>query len=157
MTVSVKFKGGKGIEAALKELGVSVASKRGIARRALDDAAIPIKDEWAGGVDVDQGDLKRSIKIAGREQTKATRKFARGAGQDIVERFVGVDESEDSDGRLPIYAYIEEFGDENQPANPAGRAAFESKKQEAMDRIADALWSEISKTAARQAGKKLKG
>lgn len=153
--MKVDFKGGKQLEAALKQLDITTARKRGLAGRALDVAAVPIRDAWANGVDIESGDLKRSIKIGNRAQTRGTRAFRRGAGQDIVERYVGIDESEDVDGRLAIYSVIEEFGDENQPANPAGRNAFENKKHEAMDRIADALWSEIGKVAAKE-GRKAK-
>lgn len=157
MKTKFKFEGGKQLEAALKGLDISTARKRGIAGRALDVAAEPIRDEWADKVDVVSGDLKRSIKIGNRAQTKATRKFRRGAGQDIVERFVGIDASESEDGRLEIYAPIEEFGDEGQVANPAGRNAFETKKQEAVDRIGAALWADIQKTAAKAGRKRTKG
>jgi HK97 gp10 family phage protein len=144
--VKVHFKGGKELEAALKGLDMSTAKKRGVANRALDKAAIPIKDEWQRGVDVRKGVLKRSIDIGNRAQTRATRKFRRGSS--VVERYVGVDLREDP-VRLSIYAPIEEFGDKNQPANPAGRQAFETQKVEAMNRISKELWTEIEKAARR--------
>jgi hypothetical protein len=147
--MKVTFKGGKELEAALKELDMSTAKKRGVANRALDKAAVPIKDEWQRGVDVRKGVLKRSIDIGNRAQTRATRKFRRNS--DTVERYVGVDLREDPE-RLAIYAPIEEFGDKDQPANPAGRQAFETKKQVAMDLIGETLWAEIQK-AARKAKK----
>lgn len=149
--MKVKFEGGRELEAALKALDISAARKRNLAGRALEKSAEPIRDEWAANVDVQSGDLKRSIKIGKRAQTRGTRKFARGAGKDIVERFVGVDPSEGQD--LEIYAYIEEFGNEGQPANPAGRKAWEGKKMEAFDRIGSDLWGEISRTAKREAAK----
>ena len=147
--MKVEFKGGKELERKLRELDISTARKKGIARRALDRAAVPIRDEWARGVDVDKGDLKRSIKIGNRAQTRSTRKFKRGAGQDIVERYIGIDASEAPDDRLPIYAVIEEFGDESEPANPAGRRAWESQKMKAFDMIRDTLDDEIMKVARR--------
>lgn len=151
----VKFRGGKELEAALKALDVSMARKRGITARALDKAAVPIRDEWGGGVDVRKGVLRRSIKIGNRVQTKATRKFKRGAGEDVVERFIGIDPSEDPE-RLPIYSVVEEFGDEQEAANPAGRQAWEKKKMESFDMIADAMWEEIEKVAKREARKAAK-
>ncbi len=151
----VKFKGGRQLEAALRELGDKGASRR-TAERALDRSAIPIREAWVAKVDVVKGVLRRSIKIGPRAQTRATRRFKRGSGQDIVERFIGIDPTE-SPVRLPIYSVIEEFGDENQPANPAGRQAWEEKKMEAFNRLKDDLWDEISKTAARQARKRAKG
>lgn len=151
--MKVDFKGGKELEAALKELGDKGAARR-TAERALKLAAQPIRDAWGAGVDVQSGDLKRSIKIGKRVQTRATRRFRKGAGQDIVETYIGVDASEGPDGRLPIYAVIEEFGSKDQAANPAGRNAWESKKMAAFDRLADDLRAEIEATAARAARKK---
>jgi len=154
--MKLKFEGGKQLEAALRNLDISQARKKGIARRALDQAAVPIRDTWQRRVDVIQGDLKRSIKIGNRAQTRGTRKFKRGGGADIVERYIGIDDSEDKDGRLHIYAEIEEFGDENRPANPAGRTAWESKKVESFNMIADTLRAEIDKTAKAEARKAAK-
>ena len=149
----IKFEGGLQIEQALKELDISSARKRGIARRALDRAAVPIRDEWAGGVDVVNSDFKRSIKIGNRIQTKGTRKFKRSAGQDIVERFIGIDPTEAPAERLEAYSVIEEFGAPNQPANPAGRNAWEAKKMEAFNMIAGEMRAEIEKTAKAEARK----
>lgn len=153
--MKVSFSGGKGIEAALKELNISTARVRGIATRALDKAAVPIRDKWAGGVDEQSGDLKKSIAIGSRALTKANRKFKRNAGSDIVERYIGIDAK--GNDRLPIYAYIEEFGSDKEPANPAGRAAWEGEKMKAFDLIASELTAEIdkvAKAAARKGGGK---
>jgi hypothetical protein len=152
--MKVEFKGGKELEAALGQLEQGAA--RRTAERALKLAAQPIRDAWAGGVDIEKGDLQRSIKIGKRAQTRATRKFRKGAGQDIVETYIGIDASEAPDGRLPIYAYIEEFGSNEQAANPAGRNAWEGQKMTAFNRLADDLWAEISKTAERAARKRAK-
>lgn len=157
--MKVDFKGGKELEAAFEELGQTVARNRGMARRALEKAAEPIHEEWVRGVDVLQGDLRRSVKIGDRAATKATRRFRRGAGGMIVERFIGIDASEDREGRLaavmgsPGYAWIEEFGNGKHAANPAGRQAWETKKTEALDRLADDLRVEIAKAAKRAARK----
>lgn len=153
--MKVEFRGGLELEAALAELGDKGAAKR-TAERALKLAAEPIRAEWEAGVDVKSGDLRRSIKIGKRTMGRAQRNFRKGAGQDIVETFIGVDANEGDPSRLAIYAVIEEFGADNQPANPAGRKAWESKKMVAFNRIADDLWSEISKTAARAARKRAK-
>lgn len=149
--MKVKFEGGRELEAALKGIDISAARKRGVAGKALERAAEPIRDEWQAGVDVLSGDQKRGIKIGNRAQTKATRKFRRGAGADIVERFVGIDASEGED--LAIYSVIEELGNEGQPANPAGTRAWEKEKMTAFDRLGADLWDEISKMAAKEASK----
>jgi hypothetical protein len=147
------------LEAAFRELGQSVAKNRAVARRALTKAAEPIQEEWVRGVDVLQGDLRRSIKVGDKAATKASRRFRRGSGASIVERFIGIDANEDKEGRLaavagsPGYAYIEEFGNGKHAPNPAGRRAWESKKTVALDRLADDLKIEIGKAAKRAARK----
>lgn len=151
--MKVEFKGGRELEAALKDLGFTTSRKRGIATRALREAAEPIREEWANGVDVKSGDLKRSIKVGNRASTKQSRAFRRGKGSAMVEQYVGIDPAEDKDGRLQVYAYVEEFGDENRPANPAGRRAWEAKKIEAAESINGAMWAEIERTAKRAAAR----
>ncbi len=146
--ITVDFKGGKELEAALKELGDKGAARR-TAERALKAAAQPIRDRWEELVPEDEGDLKRSIKIG--KAIKSVQKLSRG---DTVMTFVGVDESQDR--RLHIYAEVQEFGDSKRQAQPAGRPAWESQKQVALDRLADDLRAEIIKTAERAARKRAK-
>lgn len=140
------FNGGKELEQAFKELGKRSTMRR-VAERALRKAAEPIRDRWAELVPVDQGDLKRSIKIG-----RAIKVYQKNANQgQTVTTFVGVDESQDR--RLHIYAPVSEFGSESRPATPAGRPAFEETRDEAVDRLADDLRAEITKTAERAARK----
>lgn len=149
--MKAEFRGGREIEAALKDLGFTTSRKRGIATRALREAAEPIREEWANGVDVESGDLKKSIKVGNRASTKQSRAFRRGKGSAMVEQYVGIDATEGKD--LPIYSYIEEFGNEGQPANPAGRRAWEAKKLEAAESVYGAMWAEIERTAKRAAAR----
>lgn len=146
--ITVDFKGGKELEAALKELGDKGAARR-TAERALKAAAQPIRDRWEELVPEDEGDLKRSIKIG--RAIKSVQKLSRG---DTVMTFVGIDESQDR--RLHIYAEVQEFGDSKRQAQPAGRPAWESQKGVALDRLADDLRAEIIKTAERAARKRAK-
>lgn len=139
-----KFEGGRELQAALAELG-KPATIRATAMRALKRAAEPIQGAWAAGVDIDKGDLKSAIKI-GKANRKDDRRGNRG---DRVTAYVGVDLSVNK--RLSTYARIEEFGGHNEVANPAGRQAFEGQKQAAVDRLADDLRTEITKTADRAA------
>lgn len=146
--MKVEFRGGKELEAALAQLGDKGAARR-TAERALKLAAQPIRDRWEQLVPEDQGDLKRSIKIG-----RAIGAFQRSSRGDIVKTFIGVDESQDA--RLHIYAEVQEFGNESNPAQPAGRPAWESQRMVAFDRLAADLWAEISKTAERAARKRAK-
>lgn len=145
--MKVEFKGGKELEAALKELEKGAA--RRTAERALKLAAQPIRDDWESRVPVDQGDLKRAIKIG-----RAIKSFQRTSRGDVVKTFVGVDENQDA--RLHIYAEVQEFGNGTTEAQPAGRPAWESQKMTAFNRLADDLRSEITKTAERAARKAAK-
>jgi HK97 gp10 family phage protein len=144
--VSFKFEGGKEIQAALGQIATKAVARK-TARRALEKAGEPIRGEWERGVDVDSGDLKKAIKVG-----KANRKDDRfGNKGDRVTAFVGVDLSINK--RLSTYARIEEFGGHGEVANPAGRHAFETKKQEAVDRLGADLWNEIDATTQRASRK----
>lgn len=147
--MKVKFEGGLQLEAALRDLG-NRATEKNAARRALTLAGEPIRAEWERLVPVDQGDLKASIKVGRAIKAYQTRSN-RG---DVVTVFVGVDES--LNARLHIYAEVEEFGNANHPAQPAGRPAWESKKMVAFELLGLALWSEIEKAAARAARKAMR-
>lgn len=144
MSVTMKFEGGRELEAALANLGRSVGKRA--AERGLAKAAQPIRDEWERLAPEDRGDLKRSIKIG-----KAVKGIQRRVARDQAVRFVGIDESEDR--RLHIYAEVQEFGNESVPAQPAGRPAWESKKYEALNRLSADTWAEIKKSADRAARK----
>ena len=145
MSVRMTFSGGRELEAALADLGKRTTQKR-TAERALKKAAEPIRDKWESLVPEDKGNLKRSIKIG-----KAVKAVRKGLPGEVAAMYVGVDESQDR--RLHIYAEVQEFGNESNPAQPAGRPAWESEKQTSLDRLADDLWAEIEKTAERQARK----
>jgi len=117
-----------------------------LSERALKRAAEPIRDKWQQLAPVGDGDLRRSIKIG-----KAVKGIQRQLRGDVAAIFVGIDETEDK--RLRIYGPVQEFGNESNPAQPAGRPAFEATKHEALNRLADDLWSEIKATANRAAKK----
>lgn len=132
------------MEAALKALGQ--AAGRRTAMRALKLAAQPIQTMWHRLVPVDDGDLKRAVKIG-----RAIKGIQKRIPKDTVQTFVGIDESEDR--RLHIYAEVQEFGNESNPAQPAGRPAFDQQKLNAFERLAGDMLSEIEKTAKREARK----
>lgn len=143
--ITTGFAGGRELEEALSELGSRSVSKR-TAERALKKAAEPIRDKWVQLAPDDSGDLKRSIKIG-----RAVKGIQRQLPGEVAATFVGIDESENR--RLHIYAEVQEFGNESNPAQPAGRPAWESQKGVALARLADDLRDEIEKTRARAARK----
>lgn len=143
--MKVEFKGGKQLEASLRQLANNV-TRRNVAERALKLAAEPIREEWERLAPEDQGDLKQSIKIG-----RAIKAFQKGSRGDIVNTFVGIDESVNR--RLHIYAEVLEFGNQDHPAQPSGRPAWESQKMNALNRLSDDLGEEINKAATRAAKK----
>ena len=143
--ITVGFEGGRELEAALAELGKRTTQKR-TAERALKRAAEPIRNKWVQLAPRESGDLKRSIKIG-----KAVKGIQKQVAGDVAVQFIGIDKSENR--RLHIYAEVQEFGNESNPAQPAARPAWESQKEVALARLADDLRAEIEKTKARQARK----
>ena len=145
---SFKFEGGKELEAALMSLGKTVTA-RNVGARALKLAADPIAVKALVLAPKDERDLEQSIKVG-----KAIAAFQRDGNRgDYVATFVGIDESVDK--RLHIYAAEQENGnpDRGMKAQPYMRPAWDSEKHKAVDRVAPALWDEISKAAARAAKK----
>jgi len=142
----VDFQGGRELDQALADLGKR-ATAVNVGRRALRKAAEPIRDEWVRLAPEDQGDLKQAIKI-GNAIKSENRRGNRGQ---TISQFIGIDESQNR--RLHIYAEVQEFGSDSNPAQPAGRPAFDSKVQESIDRLGADLWSEINKAAERAARK----
>lgn len=169
--MKVDFKGGKELEAALRELGNKAASKR-VAARALDKAAQIIADRAIQLAPEFDGFLKKSIKVGARAATAQTKRFKRSeSGGDRVERYVGIDErvrparppktdrrrkrkeGGSSGGSVAFYAQVVEFGLADNPAQPFMRPAWEEKKMQAFSSIAGNLRDEIKATAERAARK----
>jgi HK97 gp10 family phage protein len=154
--MKVAFKGGRELQAALRELG-NVTTQKNVAKRALDKAAIPIRDEairlapddpkTAEGVS-----LVSAIKIGERALGRRNRSFRRDNG--IVERYIGIDPTVNP--RVAFYSEIAEFGKGNNPAKPYMRPAWETKKQVALDRLSDDLKIEIGKASDRASRKAAK-
>ena len=142
--MEIEFKGGRAIEAALKELGAA-ASKR-LAGRALAKAAEPIRDKAKRLAPKDERHLEESIKIGARAVKSVGR-----PGPEEARRYVGIDESEDP--ALHIYAPIQEFGNSENAAQPYMRPAWNSEGPKAVERLAPILWDDIERTAKRMAKK----
>lgn len=147
--MATKTQGFAELEKKLAELGNKGAIRR-TATRALNRAAEPVRDEWKRLVPVAEGDLRDSIKIG--RAIKSEQRFGNRSG--TVTTFVGIDESQDR--RLRIYGPVQEFGNHNHPAQPAGRPAWEATKSIALENIKQTLAEEIVKTAGRQARKAAK-
>lgn len=162
--MKVSIKGGKEVEATLRELGNKITA-RNVGRRALESAAAPIRDmaELLAPDDPKTGAgkfLKESIKIAPGKR--------RG---DTIRVLVGIDASVDPavekprqgggtyrDPGVAGVSAIQEFGAPaaNVPAQPFMRPAFEVNKAATPQRIADGVRIEVEKAEQRAARKRAK-
>lgn len=161
--MKVEFKGGKELEAALRELGNRVTAKN-VGRRALIQAAEPIRDVARALAPDDPATgagkyLRESIKVAPGKRSSGDRIWA----------LVGIDAEVDPavdkprkngsgtyrDAGVAGVAAIMEFGAPASgiPAQPFMRPAWESQKAATPQRVADGVRAEVDKAAARAARK----
>lgn len=162
--MKIDFKGGKELEAALRDLGKRATAKN-VAKRALVKAAEPIRDKAKSLAPDDPATgagkyLRDSIKAAPGKRSRGDRVWALVGIDAEVDPAKYVDrKSGRGDYRDPGVAGVSvmmEFGvpAKNIPAQPFMRHAWESEKSRTPDRIAAELRSEIDKSAARAARKK---
>lgn len=165
MKATMKLSGLRELEAELKSLATRATARR-VADRALRKAAEPIvqrakelaPDDPATG----EGKyLVESIKVgkaAGVQQRLAN------SGQ-VVSVFIGIDGTVNPakpstkrftkkgtgkpGGGVAAYSIFMEMGTSSHPAKPYMRPAFEEKKAEAVEGLAEILRGEIAKTKAR--------
>lgn len=151
MKMTVDFKGGQALEAALAELSTQ-ATRRNVAIRALEQAGAPMRDRAKALAPVDVHDLEKSIEIAPRavrgSGTRTKRGGNAGGFGDVVEVFLGIDTA--ANPAVNIYGPMSEFGLGHMPLQPFFRPAFDDEKHATLDRIRQSLTVEIGKAAARQ-------
>lgn len=163
--MKVEFKGGLQLEAALKALGDPKAARR-TGARALKLAAAPI----VASAEERAPHLSGVLEISIGQQPQRRKRQGNG---DVVGVIIGIDGSKkptvehprEGNGKrkgpvkdLGVYAYaaFQELGTEKMAANPFLGPAWEAEKDATIQRIGTELWSEISKTAARQARQRAK-
>lgn len=148
---SVELDGFKELDATFYELGKTLG--KGVLRRVGLKALEPMAERAREKVAVRKGFLKRSIHVGTRlaksQRTRPTRLSGGGSfrqdAQDGVTVYMGP-------GQDPA-AITEEFGKYNQAPDPFMRPAFDAEAEPTIKRVADGLWPEIEKTAARRARK----
>lgn len=169
MTANLKLSGFKELEAQLATLKDKATSRR-VGLRALQKAAEPIRDraKELAPDDPATGEgkyLKEAIKIgraAGAQQKE-------GNSGSIVSTFIGIDGSVKPakpstkrktkkgtgkpGGGVAAYSIFQELGTSSRSAQPYLRPAFEEKKQEAVESMAEILREEIVATKGREARK----
>lgn len=148
MKMSMKTQGFREMDAALSEF--SKATTRNILRRTGLEALEPVADTMRGYVPVDDGDLRDAIDTGtklGKRQKRLNR------SPSAVEVYVGV--AQVGDG-MPPQATQQEFGNDKHGPQPFGRPTWDREADPTLERVNDALGSQIDKATARAQRKALK-
>lgn len=143
-SMTVKIEGLDGILAALEEIP-KIVTEKGVVRRALKDAAEPIRATWADLAPYDATDqglhLRDSIIVSDKTVSKQAKEITPPGGVTV---YIG------PDARLPRHHGIfMEFGTFKDVAQPSGRPAFDSKKYETVNLLGFYMWVQIDATAQR--------
>lgn len=146
MNVHFDLVGAKELDKALAQL--PRATSRTVLRKTLTKAAEPILTMAQYLVPVDQGDLKRSLKI-GTSLSSRQRKSARGQVGEVVV-YVGASHP------MGAHAHLVEFGTVKTPAQPFLRPAWDRQKGKALRIFQAEIWKEIVKAAESLAKKATK-
>jgi HK97 gp10 family phage protein len=151
MSLTVKLEGFDGLEAALRELPKR-ATQKAVVRRALKQAAEPLRSLWAALAPYDASDqglhLRDSVIVS--DKTKA-READPGAAPGAISIFVGPDK------RLrQHHGIFMEFGTFKDRPQPSGRPAWEARKEQAFDLLGFFMWAEIDASAQRLARRALR-
>jgi len=141
---TVKVEGMRELEKALKQLSESAG--KGVLRRGLKKAAMPMKDlmhDLAPRGDSSSDDLADSITI-GTKLSKRQAGLHRKMFKDdraAIEMFVGP-------GPDPA-GVNQEFGNVNHGPQPFVRPAWDAESKPTLDRLGKELWTELEKSVKR--------
>lgn len=146
LKTTVHIEGLAEVKTALREL-LPDRTARNVMKRVLTQMAQPIAATAESLAPKRTGRLKRRIGV-GTKLSRRQRAMHRRVDQNDVEVFVGA-------GPLP-QAHLREYGADHHVAQPFMRPAWDMHKAGVVSGIADAMWREIEKAAARQARKATK-
>lgn len=139
-TVTIKIEGLRELDAALGQLPRATA--KAVLRRVLIEAGEPIARSARGMAPVFEHRLYESIDVGTKLNPRQSGLHRAEGGQAFQEVFVGTNDPA---------GVQQEFGNSRHPPQPFLRPAWDSKKGATLEYIANALWGEIAKTAARVA------
>lgn len=165
MSVTVKTEGFRELEKKLAALGDPKHAKNA-GRQALRRAAVPIRDKAKALVHVDEGMIRKSIKIAAAKKPRK----GRGGYEDAqyqVGVVIGIDANVEPavtrprkqgkgsyrDPEVAGESVILEFGGVHSPAYPYFRPAWDANKGQSIGRIGQELGPAIERVAKRIAAK----
>jgi HK97 gp10 family phage protein len=141
--LTVKVEGLDGILEALEEIP-KVATEKNVVRRALVEAAEPIRATWAELAPYDATDEGLHLRDSVIVGPKTVSKQGSAAPPGGVTVYIG------PDAHLPRHHGIfMEFGTFKDVAQPSGRPAYDSKKYETLQLLGFYMWVQIDATAQR--------
>jgi HK97 gp10 family phage protein len=148
MSLTVEVEGLADLLNALQELPKR-ATQKGVVRRSLTKSAEPIRGLWAALAPYDGSDIgmhyRDAVVISAKTKSRQTLENARPGDVTI---YVGPDKN------LPRHHGIfMEFGTYKDAAQPSGRPAWESKKDDAFRILGYWMWVEIDGSARRLAAR----
>jgi HK97 gp10 family phage protein len=151
MSLTVHVDGLDGLLAALEELPRR-ATQKAVVRRALKQAAEPIRGLWAALAPYDASDLGLHLRDSVVVSDKTVSRLGDpGEPPGAVTVYIGPNKN------LPRHHGIfMEFGTFKDPPQPSGRPAFDARKEEALSQLAYFMWVEIDGTARRLAARAAK-
>lgn len=130
------------LDKALGELPKSVA--KATLRRVMREAAEPIARAARRNAPTHDMHLYESIDVSTRLSRRQAQQHRKEGGRAFQEMFVGTNNPA---------GMQQEFGNSRHGAQPFMRPAWDAEKGPTLDRIANSLWSEIEKSAKREAAK----
>ena len=142
----MKVEGLRDLDAALSELP-KITTAKAVVRRVLKKAAEPLRALAEQTAPRLTGALKISI-VIGTKLTRRQARMARKEPKSLTEMFIGTSNPA---------AVPQEFGTQDQKAQPFMRPAWQSTKDQVLTNIGTELGPEIEKTAARLAKKAARG
>lgn len=155
MKVTMKFAGGRDLERALGEIAKQ-ATRRAVGRRALRAAGEPILQAMKDKAPDDPKtnglkDLKSSLAMSSRQRSKRGGAYRPESSGEVV---VHIGPTRHGYPQ----AVMQEYGTGHHPPHAYIRPAWDAEGGEAaLDRIGEALGSEIDKAAKRQAARARRG
>lgn len=148
MGMTVKVEGLGGLLEALQELPKKVTQKA-VVRRALIKSAEPIRSLWAALAPYDASDqglhLRDSVVVSAKS---VSRQGDPGAAPGAVTVYIGPNKN-----LARHHGIFMEFGTFKDRAQPSGRPAFDTRKEESLHLLGYYMWVEIDGSAQRLAAK----
>lgn len=144
MRTTVKFEGGRELEAALSKLPASIGKP--VLRRVSKAALKPVEDTARSLAPVADGQLRDSI-VTSTRLTPRQAKAAKREGKSSIEMYTGTK----NEAAVP-----QEFGTVNHAAQPFMRPAWDANKEGVLRHVGEQLGGEIEKAATRLAKKRAK-